>query len=147
MLRAWRFRLLALLEASVLAPTSFAAEFVVVGIPFDLATSVHPAPVLIFVVGLVAGLISFPVFLAALFFVGAPVWWLAHRLGLRSGLAAVILGSAGAVAGGALLQATGLAPDWPYLVPMLAAPGAVAGWVVWSVAYDREPKPPPVRPS
>jgi hypothetical protein len=98
--------------------------------------------------GLWAGFISLalapPIWFVGILVVGGPVWWVLHRLGLRS---RAVCSAAGAtlvllVVGG-LLILSGAPPEvraWPgflVIIAPLGAIGAIVGWTMARSAYSR----------
>ncbi len=90
---------------------------------------------------------AFIVWLLGLLVLGAPVWWLMHRLDVRSAWLAVLFGAIAPPAlylacslhsrPASLLQA--LKEEW-VLYLALAAIGAAVGWVVTRIAYGPSPR-------
>lgn len=104
---------------------------------FDLGTAVSGL-----MIGMAALLYSFVIWTLGLLLVGAPGWWLLHRLGARCQQAAMIYG------GGAtftvclivtlLVLSTTNGTNVMVLLPYLALmtlQGVIVGWVVAKVAY------------
>ena len=99
---------------------------------------------------LAAFVIAFFLWLMGLLVIGAPGWWVLHRFGIRSRLAAAGLGAVLAPVSSAAwsvwIASPMIAPvqtlkDGLVLDTVLAAIGAVVGWVVIVRAYQPEPRP------
>lgn len=96
---------------------------------------------------LAAFVVAFVVWLAGLLVVGAPGWWVLHRLGLRSRWAAAALGF---ILAPAACAAWSVWIAWPEISPaqtlkdglvldaILAGMGAIVGWIVIARAYRPE---------
>ena len=146
MLRGWPYRLLTLVEASLLAGIVLALELLVYGVGYDIVTDGN-ATALAIVVALVAGIYAALAYAVGLAVVGAPVWLVLHRLGWASTTTAMAAGAVGSVIGGAALLALGGAWGAVPISLMLALPGGTAGWVVRAIAYQGTSKPPPAPPA
>ena len=92
----------------------------------------------------VGAAVASAIFLAGLVFIGAPVWAIMHRRGLRecrhAKTAGAVLAAGVVLAGGVMLGLSaqsgpqGLAGGLIFAVIMLG-PGAAAGWTLHRVAY------------
>ena len=94
--------------------------------------------------GLMIFVIATPIWFIGIVIVGGPVWWVLHRLGLRSRRAASAAGGVVIfLVVGAFFSLKGNAPrggDWFGVLAVaapLAAIGAVVGWTVARSAYRR----------
>jgi hypothetical protein len=103
------------------------------------------AGALAFWIGLLSVAFATPIWFVGILVVGGPVWWILHRLGLRS---RVVCSAAGAtlvllVVGGSFAL-NGAAPqgdEWfgvLLIIAPLAAIGAIVGWTVARSAYRTE---------
>lgn len=101
------------------------------------------------ILGLFAALysfaISFPVFLVGLIVVGIPTWWMLHRTGLRGVRSFAVVAAIESVIAGTLFFRA-FVPGSEVIAPLLAIPGGLAGWAIWTYGYAPI-KPPPARPS
>lgn len=101
---------------------------------------------IVFPAFLLALVIAWPLWLTGLVVLGLPCWWLLHRSGVRSPKAGAAVGTGltFAVAGVYVLLASFPTPSrlsdsigaWLFAAA-LAVIGAVAGWVLTSVAYPK----------
>jgi hypothetical protein len=89
-------------------------------------------------------LFAFIVWFSGLLVLGAPAWWLTHRLGVRSAWPAAVFGAlaspalylASSLHGRPTFVVWALEEEWAlYLI--LAAIGAVVGWITIRTAYRR----------
>ncbi len=100
-------------------------------------------------IGLFAALysfvISFPFFMVGLILVGIPTWWALHRAGVRTRGSFVVVAAIESAIAGALVFRVFL-PGSEIVAPLLAIPGGLAGWAIWTYGYTPI-KPPPARPS
>lgn len=140
----WMTRIKALLAASVAGGVSLSLAFVVVA-AFSVqgpaggslvSDYLGIAPVLL--------IVFIPAYLIGLAIVGLPAWMIVEATGVRSRLAAILMGavlSAGTVV--TFMLSTGLdAPESvAWMASLLAVSGAVAGWTLHRVAYGSTPKP------
>jgi hypothetical protein len=115
----------------------------------EVSSTLSVVPLLV-VMMLVAFVVAFVAWFAGLLIVGAPGWWVLHRLGLRSRWAyaalGLILAPAGYAAWSVLIGLPWISPiqtlkNGLVLDAALAAIGAVVGWVVAASAYRPEPRP------
>jgi hypothetical protein len=89
-------------------------------------------------------LLAFILWLLGLLVVGAPVWWLMHRLGVRSARLAAVFGVivppalylASSLHGRPTSIVWALEEEWAIYLT-LAAIGAIVGWVTIKIAYRR----------
>jgi hypothetical protein len=88
---------------------------------------------------------AFVIWVAGLFLVAAPGWWMLHRLGARCQQAAMIYGGGltffvvsawvwipGLIYGAAMSQMMQILP----FAGLMTIPGIIVGWVVANVAYS-----------
>lgn len=160
MIRSPSARLSALIVANFAAAASvgFAAMVIVAvyvmvtppGLSNGIAAMIGSAVFLGMLAAIVGAITGFVCYLAGLIVVGIPTWWALHRVGWTSRFAFVAAGAIESVLGGVFAAPLLLPSDPLAFVLILAAPGGVAGWVIWRLGYDRTltpPRPSPAPPS
>ena len=153
MIRSVSARIGALLAASCIAALGVAVlTLVVLWIgtiisPGDGGTVAAIAPWLIFslIAAVYSFMISFVVFLVGLITVGIPTWWALHRADLRHRGTFVVVAAIESVIAGVIVFRL-FVPGSEIVAPLLAMPGGLAGWAIWTYGYAQI-KPPPAPPA
>lgn len=99
--------------------------------------------------GLIAAVYSFVIafafFLVGLITVGIPTWWALHQADRRRRRTFIVVAAIESVIAGAIIFRL-FVPGSEIFAPLLALPGGLAGWAIWTYGYVPI-RPPPAPPA